>query len=117
MKDKDKNILIMCVSQQILINTTVEHKLQNPQASNVLKLHSAHLQYLLVLTNTDSSLTRLYLISIVFSEKTIKFNWRELFQWNENTASAELTQLLACQYWQMSIFQYESVLIFQLLQL
>lgn len=52
LKDKDKNILIMCVSQQILINTTVEHRLQNPQASNVLMLHSAHLQYLRVLILT-----------------------------------------------------------------
>lgn len=64
--------------------------------------------------NTDSSSTRLYLISVVFSEKTIKFNWRELFQWKENTASAELTQLLVCtdrwvfssmnQFWFFSFF-------------
>lgn len=112
LKDKDKNILIMCVSQQILINTTVEHRLQNPQASNVLMLLSAHLQYLRVLILTLPR--HACLISVVFSEKTIKFNWRELFQWKENTASAELTQLLVCtdrwvfssmnQFWFFSFF-------------
>lgn len=98
-RTRTKTSSVMCVSQQILINTTAEHELQNPQSSSVCKLYSVYLKHLLVLINTDSPSTELYLFSIVFSKKTITLNWRELFQWRENAASTELTQLLECQYW------------------